>query len=318
MDVGKTINAFTSGNVEAALGAWTQKGSTSKKSKQKKKNKAANAADSSSATSTTTETPKVSSVTASRPPVNNPAPVQRPIQPVKHIDSKPLSTSELDSLLHSLDIKSAHIQKNLDDAYAEQSSVISAIQAALNARERQLISHLEKTRQQVDAKVHQQHANIQKFKQNKPSGEELARLKADHDSLDSLLETNYKLHGDKAIKAIEKLGSSFLSANAESVHYTQPPVVHHQLNGTTQQEKPVKNGQITQQPAPPKPQQNGKPINKHVNGTDVKHSVSNSSLISEEDSGYGQISPNPPGKLLYTSCFPNFAQTIPHEIKWLF
>jgi hypothetical protein len=168
----------------------------------------------------------------------------------------------------------------------------------LHARERQLIAYLDQTRKQAEAKVHQQRANIQKFKQNKPSGEELARLKSDHDSLDSLLETNFKVHGEKAIKAIEKLGSSFLAASAEPAHYTPPTVVHHQVNGTAPQEKPVKNGQPTQQqPAPPKPQQNGKPINKHVNGTDIKHSVSHSSLISEEnDSGYGQHSPVHPEK----------------------
>ncbi|KAI6182697.1 hypothetical protein M3Y97_00408700 [Aphelenchoides bicaudatus] len=292
MDVVKTIHAFTTGGADAALGDWTQKGGASKKNK-KKKGKATNAADSSSATSTTTETPKLSSVSAPRTAATNSAPVQT-VKLIKHNpDSKPLSTSELDSLLHSLDIKSARIHKNIDDAYAEQSAIISTIQAALNARERQLLAHLEQNRQQIDAKVHQQRTTIQKYKSGKPSAEELARLKNEHESLDSWLEASkFKVHGEKAIKAIEKLGSSFLPA--EPVHYRpQPPAVHHhQINGTVTQEKPVKNGQSVQHPpAQPKPQQNGKPVNKHVNGTDIKHSVSHSSLASEEDSGVGHISP---------------------------
>lgn len=175
----------------------------------------------------------------------------------------------------------------------------------MNSRERQLIAHLEKSRQQVDSSVQQQRSIIQKLKRSpkQPSFEDISRLKSDQALLDSLLEVKFAVHGDKALKAVEKLGSGFLPAtNAEPVHcHPQPTVVYH-TNGTThtppsnQQQEPTKAAHPTQ---PQQPEHNGRPDNKHVNGTDIKHSVSHSSLASEEnDSGLGQISPVSQGESL--------------------
>lgn len=320
MDVNRTIQALTT-DIDSALGEWEKKGgSVPKSSKQKKKNKGnAAVADSSSATSTTTETPKVSSVnsrpatTANPPQQRQTAPPTQQQAPVKKPDpavtkafgqlGEEEKRSELEALIHELDIKSARVQKNIDNAYSEQSAVILSIQTALNARERNLIGHLEASRQQVESKVQQQRATIQKLKQNpKAAADEFARLKADQASLDALLETNFTVHGDKAIKAIEKLGSGFLPA--EAVSYHAPPVVHVQSNGTPQVQKNAQQSAAHHQPQlnghqqngkpaqqPPK-QQNGKP-SKPLNGTDIKHSVSHSSLAASEenDSGLGQVSP---------------------------
>jgi len=271
------------------------------------------AAESSANTSTTTETPKLSSVASSRPttaqktqahvPVAQPhRPVEsHPVKPV--VDSATLASSakgfeqlgsdeklqELESLIHQLDIKSARIHKNLDNVYSEQSSAISAIQSVLNARERQLVAHLEGARREVDSKIQQQRSQLQKLKQNPKSADEFARVKAEQGGLDSWLEASlFNVHADKAIKVIEKLGSGFLPASTEAVTSHPLPTTQH-ANRTNHQAPPK-----AQQPtiAQPNGQQNGKPINKALNGANIKHSISHSSLGSEEnDSGLGQISP---------------------------
>jgi cell division protein ZapA (FtsZ GTPase activity inhibitor) len=291
------------------LGAWENKPTKGKKNKDKKKNKAGAAVGStdSAATSTTTETPKLSSVT-SRPvttPTSNSVSQQR-LAAVKQADPKAAHAfgqlgeeekrTELDALLHELDIKSAQIQKNIDNVYSEQSAVISAIQTALNSRDRQLVEYLEAIRQQIESKVQQQRSNIQKLKQNPKSADEFARVKAEQASFDSFLATNFTVHGDKAIKAIEKLGSSFLPASAEAVSYSAPVV---QANGSAPKNTQHVTSQLNGKPAQSQKQHNGKAVNKQLNGVDIKHSVSHSSLVSEEenDSGLGQISPVSQGRI---------------------
>jgi hypothetical protein len=117
MDVARTINAFTTGSIDTALGEWERNGVSTKKNKKSKKKANAGGDGSSAATSTTTETPKLSSVSTPR---HEPAPpaaavtktpiavVQPPPTPTTTVQSDERKVDELAHLLREMDSKIGH------------------------------------------------------------------------------------------------------------------------------------------------------------------------------------------------------------------
>ncbi|KAI6202909.1 hypothetical protein M3Y94_00495200 [Aphelenchoides besseyi] len=310
MDVERTIGAFVDGGIENALGSWEKCNNTTKK----KKANAGAAENSSAATSTTTETPKVSSVTAPistggrsrkpQPQVKETSGIAPTVNPktapsvsqsfAKMTDDE--KVDELERLMDEVNIKSNNLQTAIDNVAREKLAAFAAITNALKYRERQLDSYLEKTRRELQETITQQHHAYQRVQQkNSTVAVELPRFAADSAALDQLLHQNFALHVDKTIKAIEKLGAGFLPST--TIEIATPPVSNGipqsntQLNGD--HSAPKQNGKSTA------PISNGKPKTavpvaaKIANGTDIKHSVSQTSLVSSvgEDSGLGQISP---------------------------
>ncbi|CAD5212186.1 unnamed protein product [Bursaphelenchus xylophilus] len=270
MDVNRTINAFTEGK-DAALGDWETNGTGGKKKKNKKKPSTGTAPTA----PVSKPTPAPAKPTTSEPPKPkvDAAKLNETVQTFKSLDDS-ARTEEVARLAKDLDQTVQKLQRTLIQAEEKKAAAIQAILTAVQQRDLQLNAELAAVRAEVDRQTQKQRSLLEKIQKSAQNGD-IAKFTAGNASLEQILNSPYTFDENPPLRSIGKFGSVYQTGSVP-VPPVQPTTKQPQANG---QPKPAENKVEKKQNGVAK-----------ANGVE-KISTSQSSLVSSEDSGLGQVSP---------------------------
>ncbi|CAD5207395.1 unnamed protein product [Bursaphelenchus okinawaensis] len=282
MDVNKTINAFTEGK-EAALGEWQTNGAVAKKKKNKKNGQSNATAAAKPAQAK--PTPASAKPTTSEPPKPkvDQAKVNETVQAFNSLDVS-ARASEVEKLAKDLDGTVQSLRQLISRAENQKTAAINAILAAVQQRDRQLSAELEAVKSEVERQTQKQRSLLEKIQKSAQNGD-IAKFTAGNAGLETILNSPFTFDENPSLRSIGKFGSVYQTGNVVVPAAAPAP----------QQAKPQANGAPKPQPKVEQKQNGTAPkvngVQKPSNGVASKISTSQSSLVSSEDSGLGQVSP---------------------------